>query len=420
MKKSVSFGISALAAAAMVGGLSFAATAAETKGPVTDDIGVVQIPKGAPIVIGGYWVISGPDTALGVDSKRGAEIFFNEVGNKIAGHEIQFVVEDDGCNAEGGQTAATKLATVPNIVAVLGPACSSAATPGAPILWKAGIVNVGTATTAPSLTAPDRKPEYNGYLRTIYSDADQGRNDAAWFYNQLKCKTLATIHDGSPYASQLAKTAADNFRKLGGQVVAEEAVAPTDVDMRPVLTGIGTKKPCVLYFPIFVAASAQVVRQASQVADLKGTHIIGGSAVLAPGLLEAAGKAAVDFRITNVDISPEVMGVKYPEFVKTYTAKYGEGPINAFHAQAYDAAAILVKAVEAVAKKDNAGNTYIGRKALRDALFATKDHVGISGPINCNQHGQCGGFNFAVYQFTNGDPSTFKTGENPKKIYPTK
>ena len=417
MKIGFSRGLTAIAAAALLS--MFAVNAgAETKGPVTDELGVVEIPKGAPIVIGGYWVISGPDTALGVDSKRGAELAFDAVGNKIAGHDIQFVVEDDGCNAEGGQTAATKLASLPNIVAVLGPACSSAATPGAPILWKAGIVDIGTATTAPSLTAADRKPEYFGYMRTIYSDSDQGRNDANWFYNELGCKTLATIHDGSPYASQLAKVAANHFRELGGEVVAEEAVAPTDVDMHPVLTGIGTKKPCVLYFPIFVAAAAQIVRQAPEVADLKDTNIIGGSSLLAPGLLEAAGDAAKGFRITNVDISPEVMGAKYPDFVKQYTEKYGEGPINAFHAQAYDAGAILVKGIESVAKTDDAGNTYIGRKALRDALFATKGYDGISGPINCNEHGQCGGFNFAVYEFTDGDPATFKTGVNPKKIYP--
>ena len=163
-------------------------------------------------------------------------------------------------------------------------------------------------------------------MRTIYSDADQGFNDAEWFFKELKCKTLATIHDGSPYASQLAKVAANHFKELGGEVVAEEAVTPTDVDMRPVLTGIGTKKPCVLYFPTFVAATAQIVRQAPEIPDLKDSHIIGGSAVMAPGLLEAAGDAAKDFRITNVDISPEAMGAKYPEFVEKYTAEVRRRP----------------------------------------------------------------------------------------------
>ncbi len=419
MKRSVLWGASAIVIAGLLGSASFTASA-ETKGPVTDDLGVVEVPKDAPIVIGGYWVISGPDTALGLDSKRGVEVAFDDLNNQIAGHSIQLVVEDDGCNAEGGQTAATKLATLPNIVAVLGPACSSAATTGAPILWKAGITNIGTATTAPSLTAPDRKPDYFGYMRTIYSDKDQGFNDAEWFFKELKCKTIATIHDGSPFASQLAKVAAEHFKELGGEIVAEEAVTPTDVDMRPVLTGIGTKKPCVLYFPTFVAVTAQIIRQAPEIPDLKDTNLIGGSAVMAPGLLEAAGDSAKDFRITNVDISPEVMGAQYPQFVEKYTAKYGEGPINSFHAQAYDAGIILAKAIEKVAKKDDAGNTYIGRKALHDELFSTKGYDGISGPINCDEHGQCGAFNFAVYQITDPDPSKFKAGENPKKIYPVK
>lgn len=414
MLKRAVFGVSA-AAATLAFGLS--AAIAETKGPVTDELGVVEIPAGAPITIGGYWVISGADAALGIDSKRGAEIALDDLGGKIAGRDVQLVVEDDGCNAEGGQTAGTKLAAVPNIVGVLGGACSSATTAAAPILWKQGIVNICTACTAPSLTAPDRKPDYFGFLRTIYSDADQGRNDAKWFREELKCDTLATIHDGSPYAQQLAETAARNFTEMGGTVVASEAVAPTDVDMRPVLTSVATKKPCVLYFPIFVAAGAQIARQVKEIPDLANTHIIGGSAMQAPGMLEAAGDAAVGLRITNVDISPEALGKAYPDFVAKYQAKYGEAPIQSFHAQAYDAMMLLAKAIEKVAVEEG-GNLYIGRKALRDAAFATKDMEGISGTISCNEHGQCGGFSFAVYQFTNGDPSTFKTGENPIKIYP--
>ena len=99
MKRLLSLGISALAVAALSVGWTVAGQAAETKGPVTDELGVVEIPKDAPITIGGYWVISGPDTALGVDSKRGAVIAFDEINNTIAGHQIQMVVEDDSCNA---------------------------------------------------------------------------------------------------------------------------------------------------------------------------------------------------------------------------------------------------------------------------------------------------------------------------------
>jgi branched-chain amino acid transport system substrate-binding protein len=417
MTKPLTSGMAALAAVLTIG-LATIAQAAETKGPVTDDIGVVEIPEGAPIVIGGYWTLSGPDTALGLDEKRAVEIAFDEIDNELVGHPIQFIAEDSQCNAEGGQAATTKLAAIPDIVAVIGPDCSSSATPGAPILWNAGIVNIGTATTAPSLTAPDRKPEYFGYLRTIYSDAEAGRFDGKYFYEDLQCRTLATIHDGSPYAAQLAKTVADTFRELGGEVVAEEAVAPTDVDMRPVLTGIAAKQPCLLYYPIFVAAAAQITRQAPDIPGLENTKVMGSSALLAPGFLEAAGDAAVGFEFTNVDTTVEAMGEKYPAFVEAYEAKFGEKPIQAFHANAYDGAQILIAALEKVAVTDADGTTYVGRKALRDALFATKGHEGISGLIECDQHGQCAGFKFAVYRFTDADPSTFEIGTNPEKIYP--
>jgi branched-chain amino acid transport system substrate-binding protein len=418
MTKPLSSGASALAAAVLAIGLAPISQAAETKGPVTDDLGVVEIPEGAPIVIGGYWTLTGPDTALGLDQKRSVEVAFDEIDNQILEHPIQFIAEDSQCNAEGGQAAATKLASIPDIVAVLGPDCSSSATPGAPILWNAGIVSIGTSTTAPSLTAPDRSADYAGFLRTIYSDADAGKFDAEYFYNVLECRTLATIHDGSPYAAQLAKAAADNFRELGGEVVAEEAVAPTDVDMRPVLTGIAAKQPCLLYYPIFVAAAAQITSQAPDIPGLENTKIMGSSALLAPGFLEAAGDAAVGFEFTNVDTTPEAMGEQYAPFVEAYAAKFGEKPIQAFHANAYDGAKILIAAIENTAVQGDDGTLYIGRQALRDALFATKGHDGVSGLIECDEHGQCAGFKFAVYRFTDADPSTFEIGTNPEKIYP--
>src|SRR5262249_38434550 len=177
----------------------------------------------------------------------GAELAFKDNGNKILGHPIKFTVEDDQCNAEGGQTAATKLAANPSMIAVLGSACSSVCTPAAPILWKAGIVMLGTACSAPSLTAADRKKEHDGFVRTVFSDIDQGAADAKYLYTKLGAKKIVTIHDGSPYAQQLTVVTANNFTKLGGQVLSQEAIAPTDVDIQPILTPMSAQKPDVIY-----------------------------------------------------------------------------------------------------------------------------------------------------------------------------
>jgi branched-chain amino acid transport system substrate-binding protein len=384
---------------------------------VTDDLGVVRIAKGAPIQIGGYWVLSGADTSLGLDGKRGAEIAFADIGNKLLGHPIKFTVEDDLCNAEGGQTAATKLASNPQIVVVLGGACSSAATPAAPILWQQGITNICNACSAPALTAPDRKPSYDGFARTIASDIDQGASDAKYIYTVLKAHTLATVHDGSPYAQQLVAVTEKNFTQLGGKVVSQEAVAPTDVDMHPVLTKIAAAKPDVLYMPVFVAAAAQLLRQSKEISGLEHTALVGGGSLAAAEFIEAAGPAVVGFHIGYPDVSPDTMGKGYPEFLEKYKKAYGEAPISGYHANAYDAAEMAIKAIEKVGKTDKDGNLYIGRKALRDAVFAEK-FAGLSGPIACDKYGQCAAFKPAVYEFVSADPKTFTMGKNPKKIWP--
>ena len=393
------------------------AAMATTVGPVTDDLGVIRIAKGAPIQIGAYWVLSGADTALGLDEKRGVEIAFKDAGGKLLGHPLKLNAEDDGCNAEGGQTAATKLAANPQTVIVLGPACSSAATPGAPILWQQGIVDICTACTAPALTAPTRKKEYDGFARTVFSDSEQGKADAMYIHNVLKAPSVVTIHDGSPYAQQLQQVMADNFKQMGGKVLSQEAIAPTDVDMKPLLTRIASEKPDLIYFPVFTAAAAQIVRQAKDTPGLEKTKLMGGGSLLSADFIEAAGPAVVAFIIGYPDLSPEAMGQNYPKFIEEYKKAYNEAPISGYHANAYDGAMLAMKAIEKVAKTDKDGNLYIGKKALRDAVFASK-FDGISGPIACDQYGECSQFKPSVLEFTSSDPKTFGIGKNPKKIWP--
>src|SRR5690349_4990114 len=71
--------------------------------------GTIRVEPGAPIVIGGYWVLSGGDAALGTDQKRGVELAIKDAEGKILDHPVRLLAEDSQCSAEGGQTAATKL-----------------------------------------------------------------------------------------------------------------------------------------------------------------------------------------------------------------------------------------------------------------------------------------------------------------------
>ena len=390
---------------------------AETLGSVTDPIGVVKVAKGQPVFIGGMMVLAGPDLALGLDASRGAEVAFDDHKNMVVGHPIKYLPEDAGCSVEGGQAAATRLAANKNIVAVVGPACSSEARGGAPILWNVGIPNADTSATAPALTAPDRPVGLQGLARFVYNDADAAAA-AVVYAKSLKVTKVATLHDGSLYAQSLAEKFGDLWKAGGGTITAAEAISPSDTDVRPVLTRIGSTKPELLFAPIFTSASAYLTRQKPEIATMAKVDVLGTDAVLSPAFLEAAGDAAKGYRLTGIDNDPKLLGPSYPALVAKYKEKYGEAPIAGYHANGYDAATAVLMAIEKVAKTDAAGDTYIGRKALRDALLSTTGLNGATGPVSCDKFGDCAPSHFDVFEYVNGDKETFELGKNPKKVYP--
>ena len=386
-----------LTALIVTNGSSASAPQAKPAFKVEDPMGVVKVRPGESVHIACWFVVAGPDASLGTDTKRGVEIAVEDKGVKVLGFPIKLTIQDTGCNAEGGQAAATKLASDPTIIAAIGSSCSSEARPGAPILWKAGIATVSPSATSPDLTdSTKRGREFDGFLRTGHNDKVQGAVAAEFAWKQLKVKRAATIHDGSIYAEKLQAIFAETFKKLGGAITSQEAVAPTDTDMRPVLTKIATGKPEFIYYPVFIAAGGHITRQVKEVRGLEKVALMGADGIFSPDFYKAAGETAVGMYHSSPDFS--AFGAGYKIFLEKHQKKYGEKPIAPFHAHAYDAAMVIFAAIEKVAKKAPDGALYIGRKALRDALYATKDFKGLTGNLTCDQYGDCADPRIAIYK----------------------
>ncbi|HUL23325.1 MAG TPA: branched-chain amino acid ABC transporter substrate-binding protein [Thermodesulfobacteriota bacterium] len=370
---------------------------AKSTSKAEDPMGVVKVKPGEPVHIACWFVVAGPDASLGTDTKRGVEIAVDDKGNKVLGFPIKLTVQDTGCNAEGGQAAATKLAADPTIVAAIGSTCSSEARPGVPILWKAGMATVSPSATSPDLTDPTKRGrEFDGFLRTAHNDKVQGAVAAEFAWKQLKVKRAATIHDGSIYAEKLQVIFAETFRKLGGTITSQEAVSPTDTDMRPVLTKIATGKPEFIYYPVFIAAGGHITRQVKEVKGLEKVALMGADGIFSPDFYKAAGEAAVGMYHSSPDFSAFSAG--YKTFLEKHQKKYGEKPIAPFHAHAYDAAMIIFAAIEKAAMKGPDGTLTIGRSALRNALYATKNFKGLTGNLTCDTYGDCADPRIAIYQ----------------------
>jgi branched-chain amino acid transport system substrate-binding protein len=262
------------------------------------------------------------------------------------------------------------------------------------------MVLISPSNTAPSLTNPDLA--WNpGYLRSCHNDTIQGAAMAMYVYNELGLRTAATIHDGSPYADQLQQVFADTFAELGGTITAQEAVNTGDTDMRPILTTIAADAPEFLYYPIFIAEGGFITVQAGEVAGLENTTLAGADGMMSPDFIEAAGAAAEGMYISGPNLA--FGNTQYDHFLEVHLEKYGEKPISAFHCHAHDGTLMLLAAIEKVAVKDDDGTLHIGRQALRDAMYATKDLEGITGNMTCDQYGDCADPQIAVNQITNGE-----------------
>ena len=395
-----------------------------------DELGCIEVAAGEPILLGGILTISQDTAFLGTDSQHGVELAidyldqaFDATPGQLLGHDVEFQVEDETgttgvCSADGGQAAATAIAAVPNVVAVIGTSCTSAALGVADtILSDKGILLVSPSNTNPGLTSEEAHQPF--YARTAHNDKIQGAIVAEFVYNELGITTAATINDESPYADGLAAAFRDNFEALGGTITDIEQVASDDTDLGPVLTSIAQGEPGVVYGPNFPPICGLTLLQGADILPA-GTVFIGSDGCLESSFVDQVGDPAADYYASSPDTTAFQGGDFYAnEYSPAYTEQFGE-QTSVFNAHAFDAANILFDAIEAVAVDDGSGNLTISRTALKDALFATSGYQGMTGVITCTPLGDCatdvtiGVFKYPNWPVDGGQDPTTRSTRTPR------
>ncbi len=357
----------------------------------SDPLGCVTIEPGTSIKVGTLLTMSGPDSPYGIDALRGVEIAIAHKG-KLLEHDIELVKVDDQCSADGGQQGATDLAKDSQIVGVIGATCSSASTPAAKILSDAGMVMISPSSTAPSLTG--QTTHRAGFLRTIYNDKVQGNVVADFAFHGLGARTMVTIHDGGAYSLELQQAACDVFQQLGGECLKQIQIK-SGQDVTTTIQEIALLNPSVLYYPVYTTDGVAITKA------VKELRMVNTALISSDGLLSSDFLAQTEPGSENMYLSGSATLSDDTAFMQEYKSTYGENPVASYHAQAYDAAEMLFKAIEEVADKESDGTVHIPRQALRSALFNIKDMQGLSGTLSCSLLGECAIPNMLIYQVRN-------------------
>lgn len=370
--------------------ISAACTQAPEKKVCEDPLGCVVIAPGEPLKLGVIQSLSGKVAPLGQEQMRGLELALEHRAGKVLGHEVNLHVEDSGCQAEGGANAALKIVSDPKIAAIFGTTCSGDAATAAEIMSTAGFSMISGNNSAPFLTAMDgkRAPRWQaGYFRTAPNEESSGPAAAEYAFQKLGIRRAATINDGDIYTRGLTDGFAKRFAELGGSIVLSATVNKGDADMKPVLTAVNNAEAELIFFPLFQPEGNLLLAQARKMSVLAKTVLMSDGALLEQSFIDSMKKAAVGMYFvgpTPPDKTPATEALQVE-----YRARYKQSPSTYYYVSAFDAAEILFKAMEKVAVKEPGGGMRIGRKALRDALYATRDHQGMGGSMSCNEFGDC-------------------------------
>jgi branched-chain amino acid transport system substrate-binding protein len=325
---------------------------------------------GSEIVIGEYGSLTGTTATFGQSTDNGIRLAFDEINaaGGLLGKPVKVLVEDDRSQPEEATTAVTKLINQSKVVAVLGEVSSSRSLAAAPICQSNKVPMVSPSSTNPRVT------QVGDYIfRVCFIDPFQAPVMAKFAAKTLKVKKVAILTDvRNDYSIGLQTFFRQNFKSLGGEIVAEQSYSEGDSDFRAQLTQIKATNPEAIYVPGYYTEVATIARQARELGIT--VPLLGGDGWDSPKLFEIGGEALDGCYISNHysvdDPSPAIQ-----KFVSDYKKKYNQVP-DALAALGYDAAKILADAIRRAGSTD-------GEK-IRDALKTVKDFVGVTGTITIN------------------------------------
>jgi branched-chain amino acid transport system substrate-binding protein len=372
-------------------------------------LGAVEVAPGEDIQIRSLQAISGAVEFLGIPNQRGTQFAIDDFG-PIKGHNVSLGTPlDDLCSADGGQAAAQTIVSDEQVVGVIGTSCSGAAVAAAPLISEAGMVMISPSNTSPALTSDlqgNAGTDWSeGYYRTAHNDLFQGAAVGRFVFEELGLTRAAAIHDGDPYTQGLAKAFGDAFEALGGTLVDFTGVNKGDTDMTGVLSSVAGFEPEVIYFPIFQPEGDFIVQQIGGVSGLEDVTLIAADGLLISDYLQLPETTGMYFSGPDLRFgeNQSVTGVDAEAFLSRYESEFGEAPSAAFWAHSYDATAMLLTAIDAVAVEGADGTLFIDRQALRDELNGVTDFEGIIGLITCDSFGDCGAQRISIVEHE-GDP----------------
>lgn len=325
------------------------------------------------VKIGFVGPLTGGNAAIGVGMKNAVDLAVKQANaaGKLP-YKLELVAVDDAADPTTAVNAANKLISDPGVVAVVAHFNSGAALATVPVFHKNGMPAVIAAAIHNDIT----KDGFKEITRVITAADVQNEVAGNVATKDWGLKKFAVIHDKTDYGKTNAEQFIASAKNNGGEIVSFDGISVGQQDFSALLTTIKSKNPDMIFFGGVATEAALIKRQMSELQI--NALFMSDSGILSDTFNKIAGPAAEGMLAHGIGKPLEDLpGGK--DFIKAYTdAKYAE-PYEAYAPFAYDAANIIIKALETAGPD---------RVKMADAIRGITSFQGVLGDTAFDEKGQ--------------------------------
>jgi branched-chain amino acid transport system substrate-binding protein len=315
-------------------------------------------PAADQVKLGLMTPLSGPISPAGAETKRGADLALEELGNKLGGLPVKYTVVDDKTNPAEAVQGASKLIDDAKVDFVTGFSASNTMIP----VWKtfndAGVFAVSALAGPLQFAGKECLP--NGFVVSFSNDdwpAAVGK-----YMSDKGVKTAFFL--GADYQAGYEHVGAA-MKYFKGKAIGPAYTPLSQLDFAPEIARIRAEKPDAVFAFLVGAGGVAFSKQYAQ-AGLRGQiPFYTEDPVANPLTFPAQGDAAIGI-IMSSNWATELDNPANKKFVSAFMAKYKREPAT-FAALGYDAIKLIDGAVRDVNGKIEDKDAV--RAALRTANF---------------------------------------------------
>ena len=321
--------------------------------------------------LGFFGPLSGPVAVYGSESLNGTKFALEEIAKSgmLGKDSISLIVADDMANPGAAAQAVQRMIDADQVVAILGGSTSAGTAAAIEVTRAAKIPQLSPLAVDPTLTK-----QGNPWFARITQSADAFSSSAAqWMAEQKKAKTAYLLVRNDNWGQPLADAFVAKAEKLGLKILGRVPFEPTAREFKPMLAEMAKTKPDFLVLMTYYTEAGLIVKQMAEL-----NHKTSVFAYTAPGIpqfIDIAGPASDGTYGLLYYYAGSIETAAAKRFVKNWQAKFNRLPTQ-YEGMGYDSAYVMAEAI----KKAQSGGKVTPQK-IRDAIFATKDFAGATGPI---------------------------------------